>query len=557
MSRSLVGALAAVAAATAVVRAQPATAPAAPPASQPAAQPAAPAADWPSYNRTLTGERFAALAEIGRGNVGQLRVLCTFDTGEQTSFQSGLLEVDGMLIGTTEADIFALDPDSCQQKWRTHEEYTSASPLKVNRGAAYLDGRLFRGTQDGRVLAYDARTGQRVWETTIADAAKGETVPAAPIAWGGLVFVGNAGGDNKGVKGRMYALDAATGAIRWEAYMVPRSPADPTRGPAAPQPPLVAASWRNGVGIPITGGANWTSYTLDPATGTLYVPSGNAAPDFVPRVRSGTNLFTGSMAALDARTGAYRTAYKMVPGDDAHDWDVASPGVVTTTRGGTRLLAVTPKDGHLYGFDLATGRQLYRTPVTTITNAREPLRTAGTRFCPGTQGGSEWNGPAYDPTRNLLYTGQVDWCTTVRPAPVSKVQAVPIGKPWSGMNSDDPAEGFGKLDPPGQWAGRFAATDAATGRVRWRFAAPAPITSGVTPTAGGVVLFGDMGGTLYALDSDSGRVLWSSKVGGAVGGGVITYATAAGQRVAAAVGMTSPIWPTEKVNAKVVVLGVR
>jgi outer membrane protein assembly factor BamB len=54
--------------------------------------------------------------------------------------------------------------------------------LPLNRGAAYLDGLLFRGTEDGRVLAYDFKTGKRVWETTIADQKKCETVPAAPIA---------------------------------------------------------------------------------------------------------------------------------------------------------------------------------------------------------------------------------------------------------------------------------------------------------------------------------------------------------------------------------------
>src|SRR6476646_896849 len=85
---------------------------------------------------------------------------------------------------------------------------------------------LFRGTEDGRVLAYDFKTGKRFWATTIADPAKGEVVPAAPIAWKGLVFIGNAGGDFKGGKGRMYALDAKTGKIVWEFFLVPKSEGD-------------------------------------------------------------------------------------------------------------------------------------------------------------------------------------------------------------------------------------------------------------------------------------------------------------------------------------------
>jgi len=64
-----------------------------------------------------------------------------------------------------------------------------------------------------------------------------------------------------------------------------------------------------------------------------------------------------------------------------------------------------------------------------------------------------------------------------------------------------------------------------------------------------------MGGSLYALDADSGDKIWSSQLGGAIAGGVISYDTGAGQRVAVAVGMTSPIWPTAKVTAKVVILG--
>jgi alcohol dehydrogenase (cytochrome c) len=80
--------------------------------------------------------------------------------------------------------------------------------------------------------------------------------------------------------------------------------------------------------------------------------------------------------------------------------------------------------------------------------------------------------------------------------------------------------------------------------------------SGVTPTAGGLVFVGDMGGTLYAFDAQSGEALWSQKLGGALGAGVITYQTKGEQRIAVATGMTSPIWPTEKTTAKVIVLSV-
>ena len=81
--------------------------------------------------------------------------------------------------------------------------------------------------------------------------------------------------------------------------------------------------------------------------------------------------------------------------------------------------------------------------------------------------------------------------------------------------------------------------------------------SGVTPTAGGVVFFGDMGGNFYALDADTGEKLWGQKIGGAIGGGVITYETNGQQRVAVATGLTEVIWPSEQTTAKVSVLGVK
>ena len=76
--------------------------------------------------------------------------------------------VEGALIGTTALDIFSIDPGNCRENWRTHEDY-KVRTLGLNRGAAYLDGRLFRGTMDGRVLAYDFKTGARLWAASIAD----------------------------------------------------------------------------------------------------------------------------------------------------------------------------------------------------------------------------------------------------------------------------------------------------------------------------------------------------------------------------------------------------
>jgi alcohol dehydrogenase (cytochrome c) len=120
------------------------------------------------------------LSEINRENAGRLQVLCTYDTGIYTGFNTGILAVNGALLFSTQYDTFSIDPATCRENWRKHESYTPATPQAVNRGVAYLDGRIFRGTQDGRVLAYDFKTGDRLWETAIADPKKSESAPDGP-----------------------------------------------------------------------------------------------------------------------------------------------------------------------------------------------------------------------------------------------------------------------------------------------------------------------------------------------------------------------------------------
>src|SRR5271170_2578664 len=523
------------------------------------AAPVAPATgavgDWPSYNKTLTSERFSDLAQINAKNVDKLKVLCTYDTHRFTAFEMGPIMVEGALIGTTEFDIFSLDPATCAENWRTHEEYPGYL-LPTNRGAAYLDGMLYRGTEDGRVLAYDFKTGKRVWETTVGDTKKNEVVPAAPIAWQGLVFVGNAGGDQKGAKGRMYALDAKTGTIVWEFYLVPKSADDSARGPQGATP-LDESTWKNIPGAPISGGGAWTSFSLDPNTGLLYVPVGNPAPDFDNSVRPGDNLFTDSVVVLDAKTGAYKNHFQLVP-RDWHDWDVSNPPALIRTTGGKSLMAVAPKDGFLYGFDLADNKLLYKTPATTIDNIEETFSPdKEVHFCPGAAGGEEWNSPAYDPRTNLIFVGDVDWCSTVKLQTREEVVRAATGQMWTAERSLNPANAFGKFSrADGHWKGWLHAVDADTGQWKWRLESNYPIVGAVTPTGGGLVFFGDVGGNFYGLDASSGQKLWGQKIGGAIAGGVITYTANGAQKIAVTTGLISPAWPVQIATAKILILGL-
>jgi alcohol dehydrogenase (cytochrome c) len=500
--------------------------------------------DWPSYNRTLTSERYVPFDEIKKTNVSQLKQLCVYDLNVDASFQTGPIVIGRTLYATTDKEIFAIDADTCQLKWRVREEGPSLA-LRVNRGAAYLDGRLFRGTGEGNVLAYDAATGKKLWSTHIAEPARGESVPSAPIAWNGLVFIGSAGSDRYAVKGRMYGLDASTGKVVWETYTVPTDATQPGNELMQAQ---ARETWANAKDVPITGGGTWTSYTLDSERGLLYIPVGNPGPDFTNQVRSGQNLYTNCILILDARTGLYRHHYALVPAD-FHDWDLAAAPVLVTTKSGKRVVAAAAKDGLLHAYDLASDKKLYETPVTTRENVEKPLSTTLTHFCPGATGGSEWNGPAYSPDTNLLYDGTVDWCVTVT-LDAAELAKKP-GQSWTGAQL---ADQFGKKDL--NWSGWVTATDADTGLVKWRFHANAPVVSGITPTRGGLVFAGDMDKHAYAFDADSGKILWQTELPGAPGGGVISYLVDGRQRVLFVAGTRTNVLPVSPASAKIVIFGL-
>jgi alcohol dehydrogenase (cytochrome c) len=447
--------------------------------------------------------------------------------------------VGGTLYFTAFKTTYAVDGATCAQKWKQTREEPDTF-LKVNRGVGYADGKLFRGTGDAHVLALDAATGRILWDVAIGDPKKGESVPMAPIAWGGLVFVGNAGGDNFDVRGRIYGLDAATGREVWKFETVS------TTGPTAKT--WAKASPTN----PPGGGATWTSYALDEGKGILYVSTGNPAPDFMKQLRPGSNLYANSVLALESKTGRLLGHVQPYLGD-FHDWDVSAGPALITTKGGKAMIAAGSKDGYVYGIDRATNALAvrYKGLTTTRENTQAPLTSAGlTRFCPGSQGGIEWNGPGYHRGLGLLYANAIDWCTSVKLKPVAQMHGAP-GQPWSGM--DHPQMAFGIQDPVEKWKGWVTAIDADTGAVRWKVQTAKPMVAGITPTAGGLVFTGDLDGQVLAYDAETGKVLWKDPTGKAIGGGVISYGANGKQYVAAAAGLNSAIWPVTGGPASVVV----
>ena len=221
--------------------------------STPAGTDKTPPGDWPAYNRTLLGDRFSPLAQIDKSNVDKLQAVCSYRLPEVSALQTGPLVVAGTMYFTTETRSYAIDASSCEAKWVVERPLDKPSALAVHRGFAFSDGRLFRGTSDAHVLALDANDGHTIWDHEISVKTPGMTMPMAPIAANGLVFIGNAGGDQTGVTGHVYALDAKDGHTVWRFDVVPAS------GPAR-------ETWPNADTLPITGGAFWTSFTLDAET---------------------------------------------------------------------------------------------------------------------------------------------------------------------------------------------------------------------------------------------------------------------------------------------------
>jgi PQQ-dependent dehydrogenase (methanol/ethanol family) len=469
---------------------------------------------WPGYNNDLYGQRFSALKEINKANVANLKQVCSIKLQDGGSFHASPIVVDGAMYVTTARDTVALDPVTCAQKWRHSFVSADEDVFPNNRGVAYDNGRLFRGTATGVFFALDAATGKVLWTTQVGNGGIGEFISAAPVAWGGLVFVPVAGSD-WGVRGRVVALDAATGREAWRFNTIPTG--DETG----------ADTWQNKLSTLTGGGGMWTTLTLDPSTGELLAPVGNPAPDLDASYRPGDNLFTDSIISLNARDGKLRW-YHQHKKNDSIDHDVSAAPVVFRDPNLRDILAFAGKDGRLVALDRNSHEVLYSTPVTTIENINAVADEKGQHVCPGLLGGVEWNGPAYDPKSNTLFTGAVDWCTTFKKGKPKYVQ----GELFFGGDPvmDEKVNG-----------GWITAVNASTGETRWKYKTDFPVVSGVTPTAGGVVFAGDTSGRFFGLDSDSGKPLYTLETKGMVAGGVITYSVAGKQYVALTSGNTSRI----------------
>ena len=304
------------------------------------------AGEWTSDRHALTADGSQVTSRIHAADVGRLRVLCTYDTSQYTSFAADLLMVNGALLGTTEHDTFSLDPANCHENWRRSEDYKPASLLAVHRGAVHPGGLLIRGTKDGRLLAYDVATGKRVWQAPIASLTPGRSASAAANSWGGLRFVANAGADRKAVQGRMYALDRSTGKIICEFHVVPRIAVDSIHGLPSPTSPNRSV-WNDARRSLVTDGAALTSLAPDSHPVALYTAAGRAGPEIATGPGTSVSFNGGSGEVFGDLRIAYRTPIDRLR-LGMHDWN--APIRIDT-------LADGDKGGDFYAPDVANGHR--------------------------------------------------------------------------------------------------------------------------------------------------------------------------------------------------------
>jgi alcohol dehydrogenase (cytochrome c) len=476
------------------------------------AQDAAVGPQWLTYNNGLDSQRYSSLKQINTQNASQLGQVCKVQIDGPTSFHGGLIVADGVIYTATARETVALNASSCEVIWKYDYQPEEARCGGSSRGVALHNGRIFRGTCDGRLIALDAKTGTLLWKNQIANPALGESTSAAPLGWQNVIYMGIAGSE-LGARGRVMAYDAVTGHELWRFNTIPMGNE------------TGAETWTRPGTAKTGGGGIWGAMSLDVSAGELFVSVGNPWPDIDIGYRPGKNLFTDSTVVLDAATGSLKWWYQVSP-SDWKDLDLVAAPVLYRVDGGRDLMAIGGKDGYVTVVDRDTKKAVFRTPVTTVEEIYKKPSREGSRMCPGYAGGVEWNGPALDRLNGNLIAGAVDICFIVT------LGENTVYKPGE-------ANFGGMVAPDGEATGWVTALDSLTGAVRWKYHAEKPVVAGITPTAGGVTFTGDLAGNFLVFDSKSGALLRKDNIGGAMAGGVVTYELGGKQYVAFAAGNIS------------------
>jgi PQQ-dependent dehydrogenase (methanol/ethanol family) len=513
--------------------------------------------DWPSYGLDYAETRFSRLNQINAANVKDLGLVWSYNLESTRGVEATPLVVDGIMYVTASwSVVHAVDVRSGKRIWTFDPQVSKEAGYKgccdvVNRGVALHQGKVFVAAYDGRLIALDAATGNKVWEKdTIIDRKFSYTITGAPRVFKGKVIIGN-GGAEYGVRGYITAYDANTGEQKWRWFTVPGDPSKPFEDESMAKAAKTwdpAGKWWEAGG----GGTAWDTLTFDPKLNLMYVGTGNGSP-WARSKRSpagGDNLYLASIVALNPDTGKYVWHYQQTPGDN---WDFTStqPMILADLKiaGKPRKVILhAPKNGFFFVIDRTNGQFISAKNFVDVNWATgydkngRPIETPMARVAdrpreiiPSAHGARNWHSMSFNPQTGLVYM---------------PVQGVPLSlmdnKSWefNGVRPGELQSGTGwntamflNVEPPKSAPfGRLIAWDPVLQKAAWTQEHVSPWNGGTLTTAGDLVFQGTADGRFIAFNARTGEKLWESPTGTGVVAAPSTYLVDGKQYVSIAVG---------------------
>jgi alcohol dehydrogenase (cytochrome c) len=490
--------------------------------------------DWPTYNGSVSGNRFSSLRQIDTLTVRSLAPAWMFPVPNARTLEGTPVVVHGTMFVTTANAAYALDARTGRLVWRYERPLTRGvigdASGAINRGVAVLGDRVFMVTDHAHLLALSRTSGTLLWDVAMADYHRHYGATGAPLVVHGLVVSGTSGGD-EGDRGFIAAYDVRTGAPVWRFWTIPTRTDSP------------AVTWR-GRALEHGCGAAWLTGTYDPSTDLLYWPTGNPCPDYNGDERQGDNLYTSSVLALESRTGRLKWYYQFTP-HNLHDWDATqTPVLVDAPFGGRQrqLLLQANRNGFFYVLDRVTGQLLVSRPfvhkltwASGIGTDGRPIllpgadpTPLGTTACPSLEGATNWMSTAFNPSTHLYYVMAMESCSV-------------FTKSSAWWKHGESFYGGGARPVPGERRQKvLRAIDVGTGNIAWEVPQVGVGDSwgGVLSTDGGLVFYGDDSGALAAVNAATGASLWHFHTNAIFKASPMTYAVDSTQYVAVAAGGT-------------------
>ena len=469
-------------------------------------------------NGNYAQTRFYPNRQINKDNVGKLHPAWIFQTEVKESMETSPIVVNGtMFVTTSFSHVYAIDAKTGAELWHFKPKLGAVTTYCCgpnNRGVAVSDDRVFVATLDAKLVALDSKTGNVVWQQTLADPEDGYSETMAPTVVKGKVLIGTNGGEY-GIRGFVRAYDTKDGKQLWTFNTTPENSVgvwaskdatgrDMHRDIEAEKAQLAK------IGDPYKrlGGGVWQNPAVDLATNRIYFVVGNPSPDLDGSLRPGDNLYTDSLVALDLDTGKYVCHLQYIA-HDVWDLDAVSPPVLVDVadKSGNTIPGVihAGKTGHIYVHDRKDCSLIRFSEAMVPQENMWTLPTKeGARMLPGANGGVEWSPIATNPQAHLAYAINLHQPMTYQ----VESSPYPGGKLWLG--------GAFKVIPTEESAGNVTAVDYNTGKIKWQVKTPEPMIGGILATDGGLVFTGEGNGLFKAYDANDGKVLWQFQAGAGV-----------------------------------------